>query len=77
MFKEKFFKEIANSSNTTTSKRNLEKKSIFMRLSTTNIDQQLPNSESQLIDVCFQLKVEYGIKLHVRNPCVLYVFQMT
>ena len=60
---------------TTTSKRNLGKKSIFMRLSTTNIDQQLPNSESRLIR--FQLKVEDGIKLHVRNACVLYVFQMT
>ena len=38
-----------NLSYTTTSKRNLGKKSIFIRLSTTNIDQQLPNSESRLI----------------------------
>ena len=64
-----------NLSCTVTSKRNLGKKSIFMRLSTTNIDQQLPDSEYQLIR--FQLKVEDGIKLHVRNACVLYVFQMT
>ena len=58
-----------------TSKRSLGKKSIFMRLSTTNIDQRLSNSESRLIR--FQLKVEDGIKLHVRNACVLYVFQTT
>ena len=42
------------------SKRNLGKKSIFMRLSTTNIDQQLPNSKYQLM--CFQLKEEGRIK---------------
>ena len=62
-----------NLSYTTTSKGNLEKKSIFMRLSTVNIDQQLQNSESRLIR--FQLKVEDGLKLHVRNACVLYVFK--
>ena len=45
---------------------------IGMRLSATNIDHQLPNSEYRLIR--FQLKVEDGIKLHVRNACVLYVF---
>ena len=43
-----------NLSYTTTSKRNLGKKSVFMRSNTTNIDQQLPNSESRLIR--FQLK---------------------
>ena len=46
-----------------------------MRLSARNIDQQLPNSESRLIR--FQLKVEDGIKLRLRNACVIYVFQMT
>ena len=80
MFKEKFFNEIANSPNLilyshVKEEFREEKKSIFMRLSTTNIDQQLPNSEYQLLR--FQLKVEDGIKLHVRNACVLYVFQMT
>ena len=78
MFKESFSMKLQiplNLSYTTTSKRNLEKKSIFMRLSTKNIDQQLPNSESRPIH--FQLKVEDGIKFYVRNPCVLYVFQMT
>ena len=54
-----------NLSYTTQSKRNLGKKSIFMRSSTTSIDQQLPNSESPLIR--FQLKVEDGIKLHVKK----------
>ena len=43
-----------------------------MRLSTRNIDQRLPNSESRLIR--FQLKVEDGIKFRVRNACVLCVF---
>ena len=78
MFKEKFFNEIANSSKLiiyNTSKRNLGKKSTFMRLNTTNIDQQLQNSESRLIH--FQWKVEDGMKLHVGNACVIYVFQMT
>ena len=78
MFEEKFFNELANSSKLilySHVKEELREKSIFMRLSTTNVDQQLPNSEYQLIR--FQLKVEDGIKLHVRNACVLYVFQMT
>ena len=78
MFKKSFSMKLQtpqNLSYTATSKRNLGKRSIFMRLSPTNIDQRLPNSESRLIR--FQLKVEDGIKLHVRNACVLYVFQTT
>ena len=58
-----------NLSYTVTSKRNLGKKSIFMRLSTTSIDQQLPNSEYQLIR--FQLKVP-----REKRMCP-YVFRMT
>ena len=77
MFEEKFFNEIANSTKLILYSHVKEEfgKSIFMRLSTTSIDQQLPNSEYQLIR--FQLKVEDGIKFHVRNACVLYVFRMT
>ena len=63
MSKEKFSMKLQsprNFSYTTTSKRNLKKNIIFMRLSTRNIDQRLPNSESRLIR--FQLKVEDRIK---------------
>ena len=52
MFKEKFFYEIANSSKLilySHVKEEFREKSIFMRLSTANIDQQLPSSEYQLI----------------------------
>ena len=78
MFKEKFFHEIANPSKLilySYVKEEFREESISMGLSTTNVDQRLPNSESRLIR--FQLKVEDGIKLHVRNACVLYVFQTT
>ena len=54
-----------NLSHTGTSKRNLGKKSISMKLSTTNIDQRLPNSESRLIR--FQLKVACMCPLCVSN----------
>ena len=43
-----------------------------MKLSTTNIDQLLPNSESRLIRL--QLKVEDEIKFHVRKTPVSFMF---
>ena len=75
IFKEKFFHGIANFSKLILYSYVKEKFGEFTRLSTTNIDQRLPNSESRLIR--FQLKMEDGRKLHVRNACVFYVFRTT
>ena len=69
--KKSFFMKLQiyqNFSYTATSGRNLGKAVIFTRLSTTNIDKRLPNSEPRIIR--FQLKVEDGIKFHVRNACM-------
>ena len=78
MFKEKFFNEIANSSKLilySHVKEEFREEKYIHEVKYYKYRSELPNSENQLIR--FQLKVEDGIKLHVRNACVLYVFQMT
>ena len=79
MFEEKFFHEIANSSKlilySYVKEEFREEKYIHQVKYYKYRSAITTNSESRLIR--FQLKVEDGKKLHVRNACVLHVFQTT
>ena len=52
-----------------------QESTVFVRLSITNIDKRLQNLNSEPPLIHFQLKMEDGTTLHVRDMYVIYVLQ--